>query len=68
MAPALLPVPPADPDAQLTTRIDQVPVGVSPHDPSGEVARVEVPALDLNALADAIRAAAAQSERARACT
>jgi hypothetical protein len=68
MAPALLPVPPADPDAQLTTRIDQVPVGVSPHDPSGEVARVEVPALDLNALADGIRAAAPQSERARGCT
>jgi uncharacterized protein (TIGR02680 family) len=65
MALALLPVPPADPDALLTTRTDQVPVGVSPHDPPDEVTRVEVPALDLDALADGIRASTAQSERAR---
>jgi uncharacterized protein (TIGR02680 family) len=65
LAPALLPVPPADPEVQLSTRTDQVPAGPAPDDAPAEVTRVEIPALDLNALADGIRAAAAQSERAR---
>ncbi len=64
MAPALLPAPPADPEVQLKTKTDQVPVGTSPDDPPAEVTRVEVPVLDLDALADGIRAAAEQSERA----
>jgi uncharacterized protein (TIGR02680 family) len=65
MAPALLPVPPADPEVQLETRTDQVPVGTSPEDPPAEVTRVAIPVLDFDTLADGIRAAAAQSERAR---
>jgi uncharacterized protein (TIGR02680 family) len=65
MSPALLPAPPADPDAQLKTKTDQVPVRTSADDPLAEVTRMEVPVLDLDALADGIRAAATQSERAR---
>ena len=65
MAPALLPVLPAPPEVQLMTRTDKVAVSVSPDDPPAEVTRVEAPALDLDALADGIRAAAAQSELAR---
>ena len=65
MAAALLPAPPVDPEVQLKTTTDQVPVGTSPDDPLVEVMRVEVPILYLDALADGIRAAATQSERAR---
>jgi uncharacterized protein (TIGR02680 family) len=65
LAPALLLAPPADPEVQFTTRTEQVPAGPAPDDPPAEVTRVEIPAPDLEALADGIRACAAQSERAR---